>query len=93
MFRKVLVSFISVFLKSYGVVVQALVSELLLVLFILITLRVQPYDTRILNFIEILSLCILSLTVYCGIYFLSSKEATDSSFIFGRDCKFSSECR
>lgn len=51
MFRKIFVSFISVFLKSYGVVVQALVSELILVFFILITLRIQPYDTRILNFI------------------------------------------
>ncbi len=74
MLRKVLVSFISVFLKSYGVVVQALVAELLMVSSILLTIRIKPFDTSILNFIEILSLGTLSLTIYCGIYFLSSKN-------------------
>ena len=43
MLRKASVSFIAVFLRTYGVVIQALCTELLLIVSIFMTLRVRPY--------------------------------------------------
>lgn len=77
MLRKAAVSFIAVFLRTYGVVIQALCTELLLIVSIFMTLKVKPYERKILNSMEIISLACLSVTVYCGIYYLSAKLESD----------------
>lgn len=87
MLRKASISFIAVFLRTYGVVIQALCTELLLIVSIFMTLRIKPYEHKILNIVEIVSLGCLSVTVYCGIYYLSAKLESDDSFIYGRDCE------
>lgn len=88
MYRKVAMIFISVFLNGIGTMVQALVVMILLVFFIVITLRNKPYYSRKLNDLEMVSLVTSCITFYCGLYFLSSKSPTDVSFVTSKDCKF-----
>ena len=71
MLRKVLIAFISVFLEGTGIMVQALLVQALVVMFILLTARVRPFQNPRLNFLEMFSLAVLSITVYCGIFYLS----------------------
>ena len=64
MYRKITIIFISVFLKSTGVITQALVVFLVLILFVIINLKLMPFTFRTLNNMEILSLITSMLTIY-----------------------------
>ena len=85
MARKVLLAFISVFLQSAGIMVQALLVQALVVLFILLTSKVRPFTSPGLNFLEILSLAVLSLTVYAGLFFLAEEDASSPAFHYRKD--------
>ena len=67
--------------------IQSLVLLLVLVGTILITLKVRPYLESEINFLEIYSMISLIITVYCGIYYLSSRPSGSPEFITGKDCK------
>lgn len=45
---------------------------LLLIIFIVINLKKQPFMTVVLNDLETLSLTVSMLTVYCGLFYLSN---------------------
>lgn len=87
MYRKVAMIFISVFLKSLGTRVQSLAVFLIILVFIVVTLRRKPYLTRKLNDLEILSLFTSGFTIYCGFFFLSSSNSRSTSFDPTKDCK------
>ncbi len=53
MFRKVLVTFVSVFLQSSGSSVQALLLLLILISYIYMAVRARPYLSNALNKLEI----------------------------------------
>ena len=80
MFRKVAMIFITVFLSSLGRIVQALAVILLLIFYLFLTIRKKPYTTRRLNSLEIASLLTSSITIYAGVFFLSSRDSADPSF-------------
>ena len=80
MFRKVAMIFITVFLSSLGKIVQALAVIILLILYLFLTMRMKPYFTRRLNQLETASILTSSITIYSGVFFLSSRETTDPSF-------------
>ena len=44
MYRKVLIIFISVYLTTFGVITQALILFLLLILFTILTVRFRPFE-------------------------------------------------
>ena len=87
MFRKVAMIFISVLLSSLGRIVQALAVILLLITFLFFTIRKKPYQTRRLNELEIVSLLTSSITIYCGVFFLSHRDMNESTFTPNEDCK------
>lgn len=89
MFRKVAMIFITVLLSSTGRIVQALFVILLLIFYLFYTIRKKPYTTRRLNELEITSLLTSSITIYCGVFFLSSRE-NDPSFTPNVDSKLGS---
>lgn len=88
MLRKVAMVFISVCLRSLGKIVQALAVIVLLVLYLFLTFRNKPYMTYRLNKLELTSLISSSLSIYSGIFFLSSRNPNDSSFVPNEDRKF-----
>ena len=85
MYRKVLMIFISVFLNRIGLIVQALVILIVLVFFIQVNNLRRPFADRALNEIENLSLLTATVTIYCGIFFLSAEDKTSQSFDKNRD--------
>uniref|UniRef100_A0A7S3JBG8 Uncharacterized protein n=1 Tax=Euplotes harpa TaxID=151035 RepID=A0A7S3JBG8_9SPIT len=85
MYRKVLMIFISVFMNRIGLIVQALVTLIVLVVFIQVNNLKRPFADRALNEIENLSLLTATITIYCGIFFLSAKDPTSQSFNKNRD--------
>ena len=71
MYRKITIIFISVFLKLAGVITQALVVFLVLILFLILNIKLMPFSFQALNDMEMLSIITWMLTIYCGLFFLS----------------------
>jgi hypothetical protein len=74
MYRKIICLFIAVFLHGIGIIVQALVLLILLVVFMQLNNVMRPFGTRSLNEIEDISLTTQIITIYCGLFFISSKS-------------------
>eukprot|EP00347_Sterkiella_histriomuscorum_P023840 403333206 len=85
MYRKTIIIFVSVFMVSFGVIVQALVIFILLIAGLSKQLILKPYQTYALNYLELLSIFASGITIYIGIFFIiNSASSTDnqSSFQF-----------
>ncbi|CDW74086.1 UNKNOWN [Stylonychia lemnae] len=73
MYRKILIIFTSVFISNFGIVAQALIIFFILIIFLLINFKKQPFNTQILNDLETLSLITSMITIYCGLFFILNK--------------------
>eukprot|EP00347_Sterkiella_histriomuscorum_P017868 403347667 len=73
MYRKILIIFIAVFVKNFGVIAQALVVFIVLIAFLMTNTEKQPFSTKALNDLETLSLITSMITIYCGIFFVINK--------------------
>lgn len=71
MYRKITIIFISVFLKVAGIITQALVIFIVLIIFLILNLKLMPYTFQALNDMEMMSIITCMLTIYCGLFFLS----------------------
>ena len=71
MYRKITIICISVFLRVAGVITQALVVFIILILFLLINITVSPFAFKALNDMELISILTTMLTIYCGLFFIS----------------------
>jgi hypothetical protein len=56
MYRKITIIFISVFLKLAGVITQALVIFMVLILFLILNIKLMPFTFSSLNDMEMMSL-------------------------------------
>jgi hypothetical protein len=54
-----------------------MVVFVMLILFMVLTMTLAPFQTVILNRLEVMSLLSSMLTVYCGIFFLVQINVTD----------------
>jgi hypothetical protein len=93
MYRKIAVIFVSVFLKLAGVITQALVIFLVLILFLILNIKLMPFTFQALNDMEMISIITSMLTIYCGLFFISDLpevyNSTDSTVIEADNgCKF-----
>lgn len=80
MYRKILCIFVAVFMNRIGVIVQALVILIILVMYTQLNNMRRPFIARALNDMEDLSLMTSVITIYCGLFFISSKPKTSSDF-------------
>ena len=71
MYRKIIIILISVFLKLFGVITQALVIFLVIIVFLILNMKLLPFKFKSLNDLEILSLMTWMVTIYCGLFYLS----------------------
>ncbi len=76
----------SIFLTSQGTMVQSLVLLMILCLFLYATLKLKPFENRSATQLETVSLLALLTTVFCGIFYLSSRDNL-YGFQVGKDCK------
>ena len=79
MYRKILVIFISVFLGTFGVITQALVVFVLLIVFLVINIKLRPFSLVVLNEMESLSLITNMITIYCGLFLISDMPSSYGS--------------
>ena len=89
MYRKIMCIFIAVFLNRIGIIVQALVLLIMLVVFLQANSNNRPFAERALNDIEALSLATQIVTIYCGIFFISAKDPLSSNFDKNKDFQLS----
>ncbi|CDW75877.1 UNKNOWN [Stylonychia lemnae] len=73
MYRKILIIFTAVFISNFGIVAQALIVFFILIIFLMINFKKQPFNTLILNDLETLSLITSMITIYCGLFFILNK--------------------
>jgi hypothetical protein len=92
MFRKIVLILIQSFLVQFGVLLQALVVFVLLIVFVVITMTKNPFQTVVLNQLEVMSLLASMITVYCGIFYIVEVRQTDvesqTSSSQGSKCSF-----
>ena len=74
MYRKILCIVIAVLLRNAGVIVQALILLIMLGIFLQANNNNRPFKQRQLNDIENMSVATQIITIYCGIFFISSRE-------------------
>ena len=79
MYRKISVIFIAVFLRVFGVITQALVVFIVLILFLILNIKLMPFTFRALNDMEMMSIITSMLTIYCGLFFLSHQPSVYNS--------------
>ena len=71
--RKTVIVLMIVFLSSVSSGVQSLSSILMLTIFLMIQMRLKPYYDPQLNAMETLSLFVIILTIYCGLYYQAAE--------------------
>lgn len=72
MYRKIIMIFMSVFLGSISVLIQALSVILVLVVAFYLQTKHNPYGHLELNRMEQRSILVAGVTIYCGLYYLSN---------------------
>ncbi|CAG9326023.1 unnamed protein product [Blepharisma stoltei] len=82
LYRKILIVCCSVFLQNISTDIQALTVMVLLLLCLIMQAQNKPYDGRALNRMEIRSILVATITIYCGLYYLTDAldEATKVVF-------------
>jgi len=71
LYRKISIVFVSVFLASFNIPVQALTAMFILMISFYLQEHYEPYETEALNSLEKKSIICSALTIYCGLYFLT----------------------
>jgi len=71
LYRKMLIITIAVFIFNISVSIQALCAMLVLVLAVIFQMREAPYITAILNTLEQRAIVVATITVYCGLWFMT----------------------
>ena len=77
MYRKIAMIFISVFIQPFGVISQALIVFMLMIIFLIANLKKKPYLAMSLNDLETISLITSTISIYCGIFFITDIPAKD----------------
>jgi hypothetical protein len=85
MYRKIVCLFISVLLGRSGIIVQAFVLLILLVIFYQLNGVNRPFRTRALNEVEDASLMTQIITIYCGLFFISQANEDANDFNPSKD--------
>jgi hypothetical protein len=88
MYRKICCLCVAVLLNSVGVIVQALVLVIILVVFFQLNNVLRPSCNRSLNECEDLSLLTQLLTMYCGLFFLSQSDVDPDSTAYDPSSDF-----
>jgi hypothetical protein len=72
LYRKVLIIVFAVFFTNISIPVQALCVMLVLLVAFILQMKKNPYLTPILNDLELRAVVVGTLTIYCGLFFLTT---------------------
>ncbi|CAG9309797.1 unnamed protein product [Blepharisma stoltei] len=82
LYRKILVICCSVFLTNISTSIQALTVTILLIACLHLQYTHQPYNGTQLNRMELRSILVSSITIYCGLYFLTESLSSEAKLFF-----------
>jgi hypothetical protein len=82
MFRKILIICIVVFIGNQSIPVQALTLVLLLLNFLILQHLTRPYASNELNQMELRSIFVASVTIFCGLYYLTGDLGEIAKVLF-----------
>ena len=71
LYRKIFIICITVFMSQVSTIIQALTVVILLLFALYLQYSQHPYSCKQLNYMEIEALFTATLTIYCGLYYLS----------------------
>jgi hypothetical protein len=74
-FKKLILIAACIFVTVFGSLTQALLTVLVLVIFLILTARKRPFILDPLFDLEALSLATQMITVYCGLFYLADTPA------------------
>ena len=89
-FKKITIAVSSVFLGSASAIVQSLFLFLILLVEIVMVLKLRPFLERRFNVLVVISTLALIITIYCSIFYSSSRVERLSSFASATHCKLRS---
>lgn len=82
LYRKIAIISCSVFLSTISVPVQALTVLLVLVVFLYMQSVHQPYSSPELNLMELRSIMVATVTIYCGLFYLTGDLSEGAKLFF-----------
>jgi hypothetical protein len=82
MFRKILIICIVVFIGNQSIPIQALTLVLLLLHFLVLQYLTRPYANTELNQMELRSVLVASVTIFCGLYYLTKDLGDVAKVLF-----------
>jgi hypothetical protein len=93
LYRKIIIIVIVVFLGSESIPVQALSLMLVLLTFLFLQYSQEPYTLSKLNHIELRGILVSSITIYCGLYYLTRDLGEEAKIVLmvvmvGANCFF-----
>jgi hypothetical protein len=78
LYRKILIIIFAVFFTNISIPVQALCVMLVLIVSFILQMKKNPYVTPVLNDLELRGILTGTLTIYCGLFFLTSSMESDT---------------
>jgi hypothetical protein len=78
LYRKVLIIVFAVFFTNISVPMQALCVMLVLIVAFILQMKKNPYVTPVLNDLELRGILTGTMTIYCGLFFLTSGMDSDT---------------
>lgn len=75
-FRKILIIMSSVLLSVISTEAQVLVVLMIIIINVVMHIYLEPYFTRELNRMEVFSLQVASITIYCGMFYVTGSHYT-----------------
>ncbi|CAG9326025.1 unnamed protein product [Blepharisma stoltei] len=82
LYRKILIVCCSVFLANISTSIQALTVMILLLFCLYLQNDKKPYNGEVLNQMELRSIMVASVTIYCGLYYLTDSLDSVSENVF-----------
>jgi hypothetical protein len=82
MYRKILIIFCSTFLTSISISLQALTVSILLTVSLYMHLNMNPFRSSEMNEMEKRSNLVAIVTIYCGLYYMTTDLNYESSILF-----------
>ncbi|CAG9321206.1 unnamed protein product [Blepharisma stoltei] len=81
-YRKIIIICCSVFLSTISVHIQALTTIFFLLFCLYLQFVIKPYNGESLNRLEMTSIAVSALTMYCGMYYLTGSLDSSTQFLF-----------
>ncbi len=87
--KKLAIAASAIFLAGASGIMQSLFLFTLLLVEVVLLLKLRPFIERRFNILVVISTMALVITIYCGLFYFSSRVQSNASFTSGNNCELS----